>query len=414
MQKAVAFWGGALALGLSLSAWAGPTPQGAAVKISSCTTCIQQVPAVAGSSSGGFLTVWKGASAADPNGVSGRFFTSTGNPRGSDFLANKDLVGDQYDPAVAADAQGNFIVVWAEVVNGNSEIKGRRYQANGTPLGASFKVNQDQAGTPTLPADFNPTVAALKDGFIVAWMSLLPAGNGFPGTTPQVLGRKLSTTGAPLGNQVKISTGLVNGDRPDVCVDSSGKPVVVWTSVDGFPLFEANHQGVSLRRLTPAGAPVDPAETVVALPKANSVHPAVSCGSGSTFVVVWHSDQPPATERTDILAQRFTRLGRPAGPPFRVNTTVTKEDRNPSVAYDPKGSFVVVWQAYLDGVKVSILGRRFAASGAALSPEFEVFAGADNALVPSNPDIAPIGTAGNFVIVWQNGSQSISGRRFTP
>jgi hypothetical protein len=414
MQKAVAFWGGALALGLSLSAWAGPAPQGAPFKVSSCTACIQQVPAVAGSPSGAFLTVWKGASAADPNGVSGRFFTSKGNPRGADFLANKDLVGDQYDPAVAVDAQGNFIVVWSEVVNGNSEIKGRRYQVNGTPLGAPFKVNQDQAGTPTVPADFNPTVAALKDGFIVAWMSLLPAGNGFPGTTPQVLARKLSPTGAPLGNQVKISTGLVNGDRPDVCVDTSGKPVVVWTSVDGFPLFEANHQGASLRRLTPAGAPVDPAETVVALPKANSVHPAVACGSGSTFVVVWHSDQPPAAERTDILGQRFTRLGRPAGSVFRINTTVTKEDRSPSVAFDPKGNFVVVWQAYLDGVKVSILGRRFAASGAALSPEFAVFAGADNALVPGNPDVAPLGTAGNFVVVWQDGSQSVSGRRFTP
>jgi hypothetical protein len=414
MQKAVAFWGGALALGLSVSAWAGPTPQGAPFHVSSCTTCLQQAPAVAGSSSGAFLTVWKGASASDPNGVSGRFFTSMGNPRGADFLANKDLAQDQYDPAVAADAQGNFIVVWSEVVNGNSEIKGRLYQANGTPLGAPFKVNQDQAGTPTTPADFNPAVAATKDGFIAAWMSLLPEGPGFPGTTPQVLARKLSATGAPVGNQVKISTGLVNGDRPDICVDSSGRPVVVWTSVDGFPLFEANHQGVSLRRLTPAGAPLDPAETVVAAPKANSVHPSVSCGGGGTFAVVWHSDQPPAVERTDILGQRFSRLGRPVGSIFRINTTVTKEDRNPSVAYDPKGNFVVVWQAYLDGVKVSILGRRFAASGAALSPEFEVLAGADNALVPGNPDVAPIGTAGNFVVVWQDGSQSISGRRFTP
>ena len=114
-------------------------------------------------------------------------------------------------------------MVWSEVANGNSEIKGRRYQANGTPLGAPFKVNQDPAGTPTIPADFNPTVAATEGGFIVAWMSILPAGNGFPGTTPQVLARKLSTAGAPVGTQVKISTGLVNGDRPDVCVDTSGQ-----------------------------------------------------------------------------------------------------------------------------------------------------------------------------------------------
>src|SRR5436305_9537000 len=153
MQKAVAFWGGALALGLSVAAWAGPTAQGAPFHVSSCTTCIQQVPAVAGSASGAFLTVWKGASPIDTNGVSGRMFSSTGTPMGADFLANKDLAQDQYDPAVARDAQGNFIVVWSEVVNGNSEIKGRRYGANGAALGAPFQVNQDQTGTPTIPAD---------------------------------------------------------------------------------------------------------------------------------------------------------------------------------------------------------------------------------------------------------------------
>ncbi|PYQ64614.1 MAG: hypothetical protein DMF53_07090 [Acidobacteria bacterium] len=414
MQKAVLLWGGVLALGLSAAAWAGPTAQGAPFHVSSCTTCIQQVPAVAGSASGAFLTVWKGASPVDSNGVSGRMFSGTGTPMGSDFLANKDLVQDQYDPAVARDGQGSFIVVWSEVVNGNSEIKGRRYGPTGAALGAPFKINQDQAGTPTIPADFNPAVAALKDGFIVTWMSILPAGNGFPGTTPQVLARKLGPTGAPVGNQVKINTGLVNGDRPDVCVDTSGKPVVVWTSVDGFPLFEANHKGVSLRQLTPAGALVGTAETVVAAPKAGSVHPAVSCGNGSTFVVVWHSDQSPAVDQTDILGQRFSRLGRPVGTPFRINTTVANQDRNPSIAHDAKGNFVVVWQAYLGSAKVSILGRRFNASAAALSPELEVFAGADNAMVPGNPDVAMIGTTGNFVVVWQDGAQSISGRRFTP
>jgi hypothetical protein len=414
MQKAVVLWGGVLALGLSASVWAGPTAQGAPFHASSCTTCIQQVPAVAGTNAGAFMTVWKGTSPTNANGVSGRFFTSTGNPRGADFLANKDLEQDQYDPAVARDAKGNFIVVWSEVINGNSEIKGRLYGSTGAALGAPFKVNQDQAGTPTVPADFNPAVAATNDGFIVAWMSILPAGNGFPGSTPQVLARKLGSTGTPVGTQVKINTGLVNGDRPDVCVDTSGKPVVVWTSVDGFPLFEANHKGVSLRQLTPTGALVGTAETVVAAPTAGSVHPAVSCGTGSTFVVVWHSDQPPAVDRTDILGQRFSRLGRPVGAKFRINTTVTKEDRNPSIVHDAQGNFIVVWQAYLDGVKVSILGRRFNPNAAALSPEFEVFAGADNALVPGNPDIATFGTKGNFVVVWQDGSQSISGRRFTP
>jgi len=414
MRKAVAFFGGALALGLSVSAWAGPTAQGAPFRVGSCTTCIQQAPAVAGSATGAFLAVWKGASAADPNGVSGRFFTSTGMPRAADFLINKALEPDQYDPAVARDAQGNFIVVWSEVANGNSEIKARRYQVSGVPIGPIVNVSQDPPGTPTIPADFNPAVAATKDGYIVVWANLLPAGSGFPGTTPQILARKLNATGAPVGTQVRISTGLVNGDRPDVCVDTAGGPVVVWTSVDGFPLFEANQKGVSLRRLTAAGAPTGTAETVVAPPTATSAQPAVSCGNGSTFVVVWHSDQAPAVERADILGLRFTRLGRPAGKVFRVNATATRDQKNPSVVHDAKGNFTVVWQSSVSLEQVGIYGRRFSAAGAALGPDFEVVSGPDNATAASHPDIAAIGTAGNFVVVWQAGSQAIYGRRFIP
>jgi hypothetical protein len=412
MGKAVAFLGGTLALGLSAAAWAGPTAQGAPFRVSSCATCIQQAPAVAGSTAG-FLAVWKGSSATDPNGVSGRFFTSAGTPVAADFQANKALAPDQYDPAVARDKQGNFIVVWSEVANGNSEIKARRYQASGAPVGPIVKVSQDPPGTPTIPADFNPAVAATKDGFIVVWMNLLPASTTFQGTTPQVLARRLNATGAPVGTQVKISTGLVNGDRPDVCVDTTGRPVAVWASVDGFPLFEANHKGVSLRKLTAAGAPMGTAEVVVAPPLAGSAQPAVSCGNGSTFVVVWHSDQPPAAERADILGLRFSRLGRPVGKVFRINNTVTREQRNPSIAHDPQGNFVVVWQAYLEGAKVGIYGRRFAAAGAPLGLDFEVVSGADNATTPGNPDVAV--TAGNnFVVVWQAGAQGIYGRRFIP
>ena len=413
MLKAAAFLGGALALGAA-AAWAAPTAQGVPFRISSCTNCIEESPSVAGAPSGAFTVVWEGTTPADPKGVSSRFFSATGTGLTANLRASA-TAADQYDAAVARDTAGNFIVVWSEVANGNSEIMARRYKANGTALGAIFKVSQDVAGTPTIPSDFNPAVAATKDGgFIVVWMNLLPSGGSFPGTTPQVLARKISSAGVPAGTQVKISTGLVNGDRPDVCVDTQGQPVAVWTSVDGFPLFESNHKGVSLRRLTPAGAPSGTAETVVAAPTSDSVKPAVSCGNGGTFVVVWHSNQAPAVDRYDILGLRFSRLARPVGKPFVINTATAQDQRNPSVAFDPKGNFVVVWQSYVSAQKAGVYGRRFAATGGALTPEFEVTSGANGPTAPANPDVAAIGPNGNFVVVWQAGFQGIFGRRFTP
>jgi hypothetical protein len=415
MRKAVVFAGGALvALGLATPASAGPTAQTVPLPLSACTDCRQERPAVAGAATG-FLAVWEGSSASDAKGVEGRLFTSLGVPQAADFLVNRDVVApDQYDAAVARDLKGNFIVVWSSVAGGNSEIMAQKFQANGAPIGAAFKVNQDPTGTPTIPADFNPAVAGTNDGgFLVVWINLLPASATFPGTTPQVLARRFNASGAPLGAQVKVSTGLVNGDRPDVCVDTSGRPAVVWTSVDAFRPFEANKNGVSLRRLSARGIPDGKKETVVAAPAAGSARAAVSCGVGSTFVVVWHSDQAPAVENTDILGQRFNRTGGKVGPVFRVNSVTTGYQRNPAISHDAQGNFVVVWQALL-GNPDGIFGRRFNASGTATGPDFAVTSGPENATAAANPDVAHLGTAGNFVVVWQAGDRAIFGRLFIP
>ena len=249
----------------------------------------------------------------------------------------------------------------------------------------------------------------------MVWISLLPAGSSFPGTHAAGAGAQASTpTGAPVGTQVKLSTGLVNGDRPDVCVDTSGRPVAVWTSVDGFPALRGQPQGGVAAPVDGRGRPHRTAETVVAPPTATSAQPAVSCGSGSTFVVVWHSDQPPAVERADILGLRFSRLGRPVGKRLPGQRHGDREQRNPSIAHDAKGNFVVVWQASVSLEQVGIYGRRFTRGRRGLSPDFEVVSGPGNATSAEPSRYRDIGTAGNFVVVWQAGAQAIYGRRFIP
>ncbi|HEX9942824.1 MAG TPA: hypothetical protein VGG03_12460 [Thermoanaerobaculia bacterium] len=415
MGKAAACLGGAFAaLCLAAPIWAGPAAQTAPFPVSGCTNCRQERPAVAGSASG-FLVVWEGSSAADLKGISGRLFSNLGTPQAADFLVNKEVAPDQYDAAVTRDLQGNFIVVWSAVANGNSKIMAQKFQANGAPAGNAFKVNQDPAGTPTIPADFNPAVARTNDGgFVVAWISLLPTSDPSQGPRPQVLARRFNANGTPLRAQVKVSTGLVNGDRPDVCVDTAGRPLVVWASVDEFRPFEANKSGVSLRRLSARGVPEGTKEAVVTAPTAGStVKAAVSCGLGNTFVVVWHSDQAPAVDQTDVLGQRFNRTGSKLGPVFRVNATTSGFQKSPAISHDAQGNFVVVWQADL-GTREGIFGRRFNAGGAATGLDFEVLSGPKTAAAPANPDVAHLGTAGNFVVVWQAGDQAVFGRLFTP
>lgn len=365
---------------------------------------------MAGSASGSFLTVWQGPSTKDLRGINGRLFASTGTAAAVDFLVNKDVAPDQYDAAVTRDAKGNFIAVWSEVAAGNSEIRAQRFTPAGAPLGNAFKVNQDAAGTPTIPVDFKPAVAATKNGFVVVWVNLLPAGASFPGTDPQILMRRFNAAGAPLGAQVKISAGLVTDARPEVCVDTSGNIISIWTSADQFLPFQASKLGISMRRLSATGAPLAGVE-FVAPPTAGLLQPALACGNGGTFVVVWHSDLPPTVEGTDILGQRYSRIGRKVGPVFRINTVTASNQRNPSVSFDPKGNFVVVWQGYT-GSKYGVFGRRFTGAGVAAGTELEV--ATDDHLKLEDPRVAHVGTAGNYVVVWQSPARAIFGRLFTP
>jgi len=416
MSRSKALLGGALAalcLGVPAAQAAGPVPAGPAFRVSQCTTCKQELPSIAGAKNGAFLVDWEGSSAIDRRGILVRSFNATGAAQGGDRQINRELLRPQYDAAVALDSKGNYIVVWGEANGDNSDVMAQKLRPTGAPLGAAFKVNVDDPAAPTPPTDFNPAIATGTDGgFTVVWLRAVPPGVGFPGGPAEVFARRFNAAGAPLGAQVKISAGLIEGDRPDVCIDSSNRAVAVWTSADRSVPFEPNRKGVSGRLVAPAGA-VEGREIVVALPEyAQLTEPAVSCGKGGTFVVAWTTDRAPgAAGLSDVVGRRFTRLARPAGAAFRLNSRTAGAQRSPSIVHDAAGNFVAVWETE-DGQAFGIYGRRFNAAGVASGDDFEAVAEIKPTTKPSDPDLAYVGPSGHFVVVWQDGTSGILGRRF--
>jgi len=89
------------------------------------------------------------------------------------------------------------------------------------------------------------------------------------------------------------------------------------------------------------------------------------------------------------------------GTEFRVSTTSAGIHQHPSVAQDPSGRFVVVWESSTSG---EILGQRYAADGARLGTEFRVTAAGSRPRVGSD-------LFGNFVVAWLG--SGIFGRRFS-
>lgn len=400
-----------------------PKPAAAAFRVSSCTStsCRQEDAAVAGvvgsgkkgggATDSGFFALWAGGSETDNHGISARRFNKT-SPLTNDALISP-VAGDQYDPGITVQKAGTFVAVWSEVANGHSDVKARRFSSTGAPLGDPIAVNVDDPAAPGVPDDLLPAVAATKDGgFAVAWVKVL---SGVPesAASPQIVFRRFDAAGAALGPQVALSQTL-SSDRPALCVDSVGNVNVAWESVDEFVAFQPSHYGVALRRLSAAGVPLA-AEQVVVAPLSNSpFHPSISCASNNTFIVVWHTDQAPATSGTDVVGQKYDKNGVKSGAPFLINTTTAAEQRNPSIAHDATNAYVVVWETITssNGSKLGIFGRRYSAAGKA-GPVFEVVTH-DTTQRSFNAAVAPTSANGNFVVLWQTGTREIWGRRYTP
>jgi hypothetical protein len=392
---------GALALGAATTAppvaWAQPQP-GRFLLLSSCSACVQRLPTVAGNAAGDFFASWQELHNVVQRDIVGRVFDASQTPLGDEFPVDRAAAvvePPQFDGAAATDTHGNFVLTWATEADDQSAILAQRFDASGNPRGGPIEVASDPASSPSTPSDFNPAIAATLDGgFVVAWISMV-TGDQPPGP-PRVMSRRFGASGVPTGPAVQLSTGLALGDRPSVCVSGTGRIHAAWTFADAFHPFEPNLVGVAVRRLSAVDAPIGP-EQVVAPALASDSAVAISCGPVNSYVVAWHTDQPPAASGTDIVAQRFNRRGAAAGGPFLVNQISDQDQKNPALFHDPSGAFVVVWEGNPGGVN-GVRGRRFGGDGTPLSDEFRVYNAGRGDMPPLRPAISGLGVQGGFVV----------------
>src|SRR5262245_49924358 len=137
---------GTLALAV-LPAPASAQAVGSEFQINTYTTLNQQIGSdhsVAADANGNFVVVWHSLTQdGDSYGVFGQRYDSTGSALGSEFRVNSYTTSAQTFPSVASDASGNFVVVWKSYtqVDGSVGIFGQRYDSTGSALGSEFRVN---------------------------------------------------------------------------------------------------------------------------------------------------------------------------------------------------------------------------------------------------------------------------------
>jgi hypothetical protein len=368
-------------------------------QINTYTTDDQEGPSVASDGRGNFVVVWSSSGQdGSRGGVFGQRFDQTG-PVGSEFRVNSYTTNGQGGAAVAADADGNFVVVWGSYGQDGSGdgVFGQRFDATGNAVGSEFRVNSY-----TTSHQNSPSVAADADGnFVVVWESRVG------GSFNYVWGQRYDSRGERLGSEFLVNSyNSASNDLPSVAVDPSGNFVVAWVASTTQVKL-----GVFGRRYDRDGVPQG-GEFLVDSP-GRSGPPRVASDAAGDFVVIW--DDQGLYGGHAVYGRRFESTGMPKGPTFRVNTYTPGYQQDSSVASDASGNFVVAWNSSgQDGQYDGIFGQRYDSAGVAQGGEFQI-----NAYTLGQQQRPSVGATGinEFVVAWESDGEDgdgegAFGRRF--
>ncbi len=176
-------------------------------------------PSVVPTADGGFLISWDDGRNGTAD-IYAQRYNSAGDTVGSNFLVNDNAEsGHQWGPSVAALLDGGYIITWLDERNG-ADIYAQRYTAEGTAIGTNFRVNDDD-GSNTTGA---PTIAANADGgFLISWADRR---DGERDIYAQLY--EASGVAAATNFMVNDDEGDHNQNEPQVATSNEGGFVISW------------------------------------------------------------------------------------------------------------------------------------------------------------------------------------------
>jgi hypothetical protein len=363
---------------------------GSEFQVNTYTTSAQTSPSVAASASGGFVVAWQSLfQDGTYAGVFARLFSSAGAAVASEFQVNTRTLSGQYDPSVAADADGDFIVTWYSTLQDGSShgVAARPFSSAGAALASEFQVN-----VYTIDAQRYPSVAAgAKGDFIVAWQSARD------GSSDGVFARLFSSAGAALTSEFQVNTYTTGDQRhPSVAAEANGDFIVAWESPR-----DGSSQGIFARRFMSTGNALTSELQVNTHTISGQYRPSVAADGDGDFVVAWYSDDQDGSD-SGVFARLFSSTGAALACEFQANAYTNGSQAVPSVAA-AEGDFVVAWRSFgQDGSDFAVFARRVSSAGLALGSEFQV--NSYTSLVQNRPSVAAA-ASGDFVVAWDSAGQ---------
>lgn len=266
--------------------------------------------------------------------------------------------------AVAADANGNYVVVWSsQDQDGDGwSVYARQFNAAGIAQGNEFQVNTNTAGSQTYAA-----VAMNADGsFVVTWSSQNQDGDGWG-----VYAQRFDSFGNAVGGEFQVNVNTASDQMySSVAINANGDFAVTWSSKN-----QSNGNWDVFARVFRANGDATDEFRVNTGTSGDQMYSRIAMDANGAFTIVWQSQ---ASGDWDIYARRYGADGAALGDQFRVNDATAGDQHNASIGMDSSGRFVVSWTSDgQDGSGGGIYARQFNADGTT-APVYTVTGGGGN------------------------------------
>jgi hypothetical protein len=243
---------------------------GPEVRVNTDVSSDQKNSVVAAFPDGEFIVVWQTALSEDLfGGIYARRFGADGRPLGASFRVSQSTETEFY-PQVTVDRYGNYFINWNSFAeDGTSDVRGRLYRRDGTPVSGEFQVNQDPQGDQA----FGVAAFAPNGTLLVSWQS-----DDFDQTNGEamvpVIRRYAASPGQEVcaisGPQILCDLGRTGGPA-ELSLAWGGRPgeVTLFGDVDGdgrddvCSYFEGSfrcdidHEGIAANWTEKLGSPGD-------------------------------------------------------------------------------------------------------------------------------------------------------------
>ncbi|HEY0884969.1 MAG TPA: Ig-like domain-containing protein [Ramlibacter sp.] len=330
----------------------------------------QRAPAVAALAGGGHIVGWLAATGDGSFEVRAQRFDAGGSKLGPELVLNDAPAYGS--PGLVALADGGFLATWdSSPSTAPTDYIGRRFAADGAPLGASFAANDTTNPDPTA-ASVEPTALA-GGGFVMHWWAnagaptwwgpvlqvydaggaavgadkVLASGIGSVAIAPDHDGGFFAVWSGGSGNFLQRFDSAGNALAQAVAIPTPGgfMEAAVLASGDLAVSTLANNSGywsVMVQRLDSQGQALDAQQALFSLPNSITEHKVTALADGG-FLVSWLLSGVTADAQKQLLAQRFDAWGTKVGGEMTVG--VLHSDGWPvySAAATPDGGIVFAW-----------------------------------------------------------------------